>query len=115
MILQDQPDRGSESLFDKFERHAPRERDLAVALLTADDLARAKNDPDPDLAPRARQNVILELGYCYATIGRERVWVLLDGGVERPSDIAGGMWMPTSDQWTIRLRDNIRAALDEDE
>ena len=41
------------------------------------------------LKPRARQNVILELGYFVGKIGRNRVCCLYKGDVELPSDIHG--------------------------
>lgn len=41
------------------------------------------------LKPRARQNVILELGYFVGKIGRNKVCCLYKGDVELPSDIHG--------------------------
>ena len=38
---------------------------------------------------RARQNVVLELGYFVGKAGRNRVCALMRGGVEVPSDIVG--------------------------
>ena len=38
---------------------------------------------------RGRQNVIFEMGYFYALIGRDRVSVLLRPDVEKPSDVDG--------------------------
>lgn len=63
---------------------------FAVVLLTADDMGRAKNAAD--LEPRARQNVLLELGYFIAKLGRPRVCALKKGTVEIPSDFAGVVW-----------------------
>jgi len=41
------------------------------------------------LKERARQNVILELGYFMASLGRSRVCCLYKGDIEYPSDIRG--------------------------
>jgi len=41
------------------------------------------------LNPRARQNVIFELGYFFAKLGRDRVICIYKNGVEIPSDIKG--------------------------
>ncbi|ETO91250.1 MAG: hypothetical protein P857_744 [Candidatus Xenolissoclinum pacificiensis L6] len=42
-------------------------------------------------SPRARQNVILELGMLLLTkFGRERVIIIKESSVERPSDIEVG-------------------------
>ena len=63
---------------------------FAVILLTPDDLGRAKEVDN--LEPRTRQNVLLELGYFIAKLGRERVCALKRGIVEIPSDFAGIVW-----------------------
>jgi predicted nucleotide-binding protein len=39
--------------------------------------------------PRARQNVLLELGYFIGRLGRARVCALKRGDVEVPSDFGG--------------------------
>jgi predicted nucleotide-binding protein len=39
--------------------------------------------------PWARQNVVLELGYFIALFGRQNVVLVLEQGVERPSDTDG--------------------------
>jgi len=41
------------------------------------------------LKPRARQNVIFEMGYFWGLLKRQKVCCLLKGDVERPSDIEG--------------------------
>lgn len=74
------------SLPEKFERLAGRVKG-AVALLTPDDIAvtvrsRAQN-------PRARQNVILEIGWMWGTLGRERCLLLTRGDLDVPSDLSG--------------------------
>jgi predicted nucleotide-binding protein len=40
-------------------------------------------------AGRARQNVVFELGFFFGSVGRERVAVLYEPDVEKPSDIDG--------------------------
>lgn len=57
---------------------------FAVVLLTPDDVGR--NREEWELRERARQNVILELGYFLGRIGRERVCALLKGNIEIPTD-----------------------------
>jgi predicted nucleotide-binding protein len=46
-----------------------------------------------DLKPRARQNVILELGYFVGRLARDRVCCLYKGGVEIPSDFYGVLYL----------------------
>ncbi len=61
-----------------------------VALLTADDVGRAKSGTDQ---PRARQNVVFETGFFCGAFGRSRVAVLVEDGVERPSDLQGVVYI----------------------
>lgn len=87
-VLVQQPS-GTASLVDKF-RSAADEIDIVLVLLTPDDLAHAKSSSTRK-ASRARQNVILELGYFLALARQSDITiVLLDGGVEDiPSDVDG--------------------------
>ena len=83
VILEEQPDRGLTVIARaKFEQNASGGL-FVVALLTPDDVG----GPNPDeLQPRARQNVIFELGYFVRAFGRNRVRALMKGDVEIPSD-----------------------------
>ena len=70
--------------------------DYACVLLTPDDEGRARK-ADTKPRPRARQNVILELGMVLARLGRQRVAILVKGkNLERPSDIDGLIYIPYS-------------------
>lgn len=60
IILHEQASLG-ESIVEKLERYS--DVAFAIVLLTPDDEGRAKKGAAVDLRPRARQNVILELGY----------------------------------------------------
>ncbi|UTH49846.1 nucleotide-binding protein [Loktanella salsilacus] len=60
---------------------------FAVVLLTPDDEGRVKDAAEMQF--RARQNVILELGYFVGRLGRDRVFALLKGQIEIPSDYVG--------------------------
>ena len=82
IILHEQPNRGL-TIIDKFEQHA-QETGFAIALLTPDDMG-ARQGKEDDWRPRARQNVIFELGWFLGRLGRGRVCALKKGGVEEPS------------------------------
>lgn len=41
------------------------------------------------MRPRARQNVILEMGILIGSIGRNKVAILRQGEIENPSDVSG--------------------------
>lgn len=81
VILHEQPNRGM-TIPEKLIAYGS--VGFAVVLLTPDDVGRAKEEPEDK--PRARQNVILELGYFVGRLGRERVCALLKGEIDIPSD-----------------------------
>jgi len=83
IILHEQANRGR-TIIEKIEAHG--DVGFAVILLTPDDIGSVK-DGAPQ--PRARQNVLLELGYFIGRLGRSRVCALKRGDVEVPSDFGG--------------------------
>ena len=102
---------GGATLIEKLEKYGPT-AGFAVVLATGDDIGRvATADVDAD-RPRARQNVILELGYFFGVLGREKVVLLYDPGVEIPSDIDGLVYIETDSRgaWKIELTREIEAA-----
>lgn len=105
VILDEQASRGR-TLVEKFEQHANSAR-YAVVLLTPDDVG-GPQDGAPH--PRARQNVVFELGYFVGALGRGYVAVL-NNGVERPSDIDGLVYIPYPiGHWSVRLGKEMQAA-----
>ena len=96
IILDEQPNKG-QTIIDKFEDHANL-TGFAIVLLTPDDVDTPKGKTN-ELNPRARQTVILELGYFLGKLGRERVCVLYKAGVELPSDIHGILYVPMNSPW----------------
>jgi len=74
------------SLIEKLER-ATKNISFGIAILTPDDEGRKIKDTE--LKPRVRQNVLFELGYLYALIGRDKVLSLLKKEVDIPTDILG--------------------------
>ena len=111
IVLQEQANRGA-TIIEKFEVNS--KVGFAVILMTADDLG--GNDvgdiSNTEFKPRARQNVILELGYFVGTLGRERVCVLKTDGVEAPSDIFGVVYTPfdNTGRWKFDLVRELKAA-----
>ncbi len=79
-------------------------------LLTADDVGRAKASKED--SPRARQNVILELGYFVGRLGRDKVRALKKGGIGMPSDDVGTVYINWDDgsAWKVELAKELRAA-----
>jgi predicted nucleotide-binding protein len=85
ILLDEQPALGR-TLIEKLEAQAGIA--FAVVILTGDDVGGLTARPRA-LRPRARQNVIFELGFSVANLTRERVCALYQEGVELPSDIHG--------------------------
>lgn len=108
VILHEQVSAG-DTIIEKLERFASAAR-YAVVLATPDDLGRKKDDKD-DL-PRARQNVIFELGYFFSALGRSNVALLYKPGVERPGDTDGIVHIAVDDAgaWKVQLLKEIEAA-----
>ena len=106
VILQEQPNAGR-TIIEKFEYHA--DAQFAVALLTPDDAGSLQSDRN-NLSPRARQNVIFELGFFIGRLGREGVCALTKGDVEIPSDYAGVVYIPldASGGWQSKLIQELK-------
>ena len=108
-ILHERANRG-QTIPEKFEEHAD-EAGFAIILLTPDDVG-ASQDEANNLKPRARQNVVLELGYFWGRLGRERMCVLYKEGVELPSDIHGILYvlLDSFNGWQLQLAREMQQA-----
>jgi predicted nucleotide-binding protein len=89
---------GGRTTIEKFETYAD-DVAFSVVLLT----------PDDELAPRARQHVIMELGYFIGKLGRMRVCALHAAGVELPSDYQGVRYveMDPGGIWKAKLAQGL--------
>lgn len=83
VVLHRKPDEGL-TIIEKFEKHS--KVGFALILLTPDDTV---TNPDGTVLKRARQNVIFEMGFFVAKLGRGRVCCVKKEDVEVPSDISG--------------------------
>lgn len=108
VILHEKPNRGR-TLIEKFEGHAA-EAGFVVVLATADDLGRARTAEAN--RPRARQNVVFEWGFFVGALGRDKVAVLYEDGVELPSDIVGVAYIPLrgGGEWKHELAREMRSS-----
>lgn len=108
IILHEQVNAG-QTIIEKFEKHAA-SVNFAIVLLTPDDVGASKSKPET-LSPRARQNVILELGYFIGKLGRNRVCALYSG-VEVPSDLLGVVYVERdhAGAWRWALANELKAA-----
>lgn len=108
IILRDQPNEGR-VLIEKIERHAA-QASYAIIVMTPDD--HGSRADETGTRPRARQNVIFEMGYFCGLIGRRNVCVLIRPGVEKPSDLDGIVYITFDDDraWKTELLRELRHA-----
>ncbi len=111
IILHEQPNAGK-TIIEKFERDSSLVG-FAVVLLSPDDMGYMKDDGAEKAKPRARQNVILELGYFVGRLGRDKVMALKRGDdLEVPSDLSGVVYTPFDSHgaWEMKLLKELKAA-----
>lgn len=113
VVLAEQIGGGAVTLIEKLEEHlgAGSPAAFAVIIMTGDDVGRLNEDGEED-QPRARQNVVLELGYAMGTLGRRKVAILHEAGLELPSDISGVAYYPLDapGAWKTRILGELKAA-----
>ena len=86
---------------------------FGIVLMTPDDMGYAKKDGPDNAQPRARQNVVLEMGMLISALGRSRVAILKKGHLEIPSDASGILYIPFNDhvkEVVPKLVDRLRSA-----
>lgn len=110
VILHERPNQGR-TLLEKIEDQEA-VVDYAVVILTPDDEC-LTGDEESETRPRARQNVIFELGFFMAGLGRDRVAALVDESIEKPSDYDGVVYIPFAHEerrWQTDLIGELKAA-----
>jgi len=107
IILHEQPNRGR-AIIEKFEEHSAGVG-CAIVLLTPDDEGRQVKTSD--WKPRARQNVVFELGYFFAQLGRDKVICLYRSNVELPSDVSGIIYIPFDEDLKREVYSALRREL----
>jgi predicted nucleotide-binding protein len=100
---------GGRTIIEKLEHYGS--VDFAVVLLTPDDIGAARADAASP-KPRARQNVVLELGFFIGVLGRAHVCALHKGGLELPTDFVGVGYVSMDDAgaWRFLLARELGAA-----
>lgn len=107
IILSEQVN-GGKTVIEKFEEYAEQAA-FAVILLSPDDEGGLRGQHV--YRPRARQNVILELGYFIGKLGRSRLLLFRpeEEDLEEPSDISGYCFIPydAMGRWKLATAQNI--------
>jgi len=103
IILHEQPNRGR-TIMEKFE-DCSEAISFAIILLSPDDEGCEANNFPESAKLRARQNVILELGYFIGKLGRTKVLVLFKDEIdfEHPSDFVGVLYTPFTNGWELKM------------
>lgn len=85
---------------------------FGIVLMTPDDMGYAKKDGPDKVEPRARQNVVLEMGMLITALGRPNVAILKKGHLEIPSDANGILYIGFNDhvKETVTRLEAIRKA-----
>lgn len=111
-ILQNN-DGGSNTIIEALEQQIYQEAAFGIVLMTPDDFGYPKKKGDDAIQPRARQNVILELGMVLASLGRNRMVILKKGALETPSDVDGVLRLEFNDhvkEVAVKLARRMKAA-----
>jgi predicted nucleotide-binding protein len=108
IILHEQANAGR-TIIEKLEHYG--DVDFAIVLLTPDDVGASEPESDA-LKARARQNVVLELGYFVGKLGRARVCALYKGDIDLPSDFLGVVYlsMDAPGRWRTLLALELKTA-----
>ncbi|MGP5071337.1 TIR domain-containing protein [Arthrobacter rhombi] len=106
IILSEQTN-GGRTLIEKFE-HYTTNAAYAIIIMTPDDVGRAVKDQNELETPRARENVIFEMGYFYGLLGRDHVSVL-SFGAKLPGDVVGLVYIGR-EQWKHELAKELAHA-----
>ena len=107
IVLFEQPGKG-QTIIEKLESNS--NVAFAIVIFTPDDVGKAL--AEENLKPRARQNVVLELGYFIGRLDRNRVAVLYDESIELPSDYRGVEYIKIDIEaaWKLKLAKEMKAA-----
>lgn len=105
VILHERPNKGR-TLIAKFREEAA-DIGFAIVLMTPDDAGGARDEIQQ---PRARQNVVFELGFFIGALGPHRVTALIEGEIEKPSDFDGVVYTPMNENWRMALGRELKAA-----
>ncbi|GGK73810.1 TIR domain-containing protein [Rufibacter glacialis] len=102
IVLHEQPDRGR-TIIDKLVEEG-RSSNYAIALFSPDDSMDGGHK-------RARQNVVLEVGYFMGKLGKERVRMLVNDNLEIPSDLSGILYekYDASGAWKMKILKELQA------
>jgi predicted nucleotide-binding protein len=106
---------GGMTIIEALERQIGKEPEakFGIILMTPDDMGYASRDGADRIQPRARQNVVMEMGMLLASLTRQKVVILVKGHLEQPSDAHGIIYLHFNNhvkEVVPRLTERLRAA-----
>lgn len=106
---------GGMTIIEALERQIGKqpEAKFGIVLMTPDDMGYAARDGADRSQPRARQNVVLEMGMLLASLTRDKVVILVKGHIEQPSDAQGIIYLHFNNhvkEIVPKLTDRLRSA-----
>lgn len=104
IVLSEQANAGK-TIIEKFESNSDK-CNAAVVLMTADD--EGKSLSESAYNKRARQNVIFEAGYFMGKLGRDKVIIIVEAGVEIPSDLQGVVYTDKTN-WKFQVLAELKS------
>ena len=106
IILHEQASSGK-TIIEKIEANS--NVGFAIVIYTPCDLGASQKQKD-QLKPRPRQNVVFEHGYLIGKIGRENVYALVKGDIEKPTDISGVVYTPMDEAggWKLAVANEMK-------
>ncbi len=111
IILHEQPNRGR-TIIQKFIDYSSVR--FALVIMSGDDIGRSASEDSSADKRRARQNVILELGFFLGKLGPENVIALVESSIEleAPSDYDGVIYLPydADGRWKFDLVRELKAS-----
>jgi predicted nucleotide-binding protein len=109
VVLRGQPD-GGRAIIDAFTGHL--HPAIVVVMLTGDDEGRTRGTDDHRLQPRARQNVVYEMGWFHGKLGRRSVITLIEDEIEAPTDATdvSDIRLDAEGTWRDQLGQQLRSA-----
>ena len=111
-ILQNN-DGQSKTIIEALEQQIYQEAAFGIVLMTPDDFGYAKTKGEEGRQPRARQNVVLEMGMIFASLGRHRMVILKKGALEMPSDVNGLIYLEFNEhvkEVAVKLATRMKSA-----
>lgn len=105
IIIKDMPNKGK-TIIEKIEENC--DACYAIVLYSGCDIGYDATKPDSK-RKRARQNVVFEHGFLLGKLSRERVCALVNGEIEKPSDISGIVYISYDNNWQNNIVKELEA------